>query len=264
MHLTFNVSLLRVMDLRLAGYVVPSVLAHGVVFASLSGTPQSVENRNNSEPVELVTLAEAVEFTAITEDGGGRKGNDTQIGDAAEPAAAPERVFRRVRPTPARSATLTPTPDEPVKETSPDGEFAVHGTKDPNATEGGSHAQLSGSAGSDPNATSAGSGSGAEGVDRRSALRAWLRQIQREVNKIATRNYPSSAVRMRLEGKLKLGITIGADGRVLGVRVLSSSGHSTLDESATRSVMALHIPAPPKELQWHEREIALPVRYALD
>ncbi len=120
-----------------------------------------------------------------------------------------------------------------------------------------------GSAGTDPHAVRAGSGSGGEGVDRRSALRAWLREIQREVNKIATRNYPSSAVRMKLEGKLSVGITIGSDGRIVEVRVLSSSGHSVLDQAAKSSVMTLHIPAPPDELGWREREISLPIRYAL-
>ena len=37
-----------------------------------------------------------------------------------------------------------------------------------------------------------------------------------------------------------------------------------LDESATASVTALHIPPPPQALNWREREISLPIRYALD
>jgi protein TonB len=71
-------------------------------------------------------------------------------------------------------------------------------------------------------------------------------------------------VRRKLEGRLRLGVTIGPDGRIVSVRVLSSSGHAVLDESATASVTALDIPPPPEALHWREREISLPIRYALD
>ncbi|MEM7435456.1 MAG: energy transducer TonB [Myxococcota bacterium] len=244
------------MILRLGSYVFPSLLVHGAFFAALASTPNSAESR---------ALVDAVEFITITDDGGGREGDDSQIGDATEPEPAPTKKFRQVKPKPARPRS-TPefaTVASPSQAPTSDGDEGAAATAD--AADGVStSSQVSGSAGSNPNATRAGSGTGEEGVDRRSALRAWLREIQHEVNKIATRNYPASAVRMKLEGKLRLGITIGTDGRILGVRVLSSSGHNVLDESATESVMALHIPAPPTALGWREREISLPVRYALD
>lgn len=245
------------MILRYGSYVLPSLLVHGAFFAALASTPVSEVPR---------AMIDAVEFIAITDDGGGRVGNDTQIGDADEPKAVVEKKFRQVKPRPKPSA---PKPAIAVKPTSTpepanegDGELDLTNAEGDGAPEP-SHSLVMGSAGTNPNATRAGSGTGQEGVDRRSALRAWLREIQREVNKIATRNYPASAVRMKLEGKLRLGITIGDDGSILGVRVLTSSGHGVLDESATESVMALHIPAPPDELGWREREISLPIRYAL-
>ena len=182
------------------------------------------------------------------------------------PRILPEQLFRKVRPKPRRPrpvAVAKPKVEatKAIAEPSDGDESGEEGVED--ASQATSHAMASGSAGTDPNATRSGIGSGGEGVDRRSALRAWLSEVQREVNKIATRNYPSSAVRMRLEGRLRLGVTIGADGQILEVRVLSSSGHSVLDESATASVNALHIPPPPEELGWRAREISLPVRYAL-
>jgi TonB family protein len=248
------------MLVRFGSYLVPSLLVHCAFFAALASAPTTVESNSS---------VHAVEYIVITDEGGGRPGDDAQIGDAVEPTAPPERQFRKVPPKPKR-AQQAPSRERPRK--SPTREEPDHGVgvqaervaRDTDQVGSAvSHSMVMGSAGGDPNVTASGSGEGAEGIDRRAALRAWLREIQREVNKIATRNYPSSAVRMRLEGKLRLGITIGDDGRVMGVRVLSSSGHTVLDDSAAESVMALNIPAPPRELRWSEREISLPIRYAL-
>jgi TonB family protein len=256
----FNVKLLPMLA-RFGSYLFPSVLVHCAVFVALASAPATVQSSSTIE---------AVEFVTITDRGGGRTGDDRQIGDATEPVDPPQQKFRQVRPNPrpARTAPIVepsenPKPQPKQGDAGDGGETRVADANDEGPSQATSHSLIMGSAGTDPNARSAGSGSGDEGIDRRSALRAWLREIQREVNKIATRNYPSSAVRMGLEGKLRLGITIGVDGRILGVRVLSSSGHATLDDSATESVMALNIPAPPAALQWSEREISLPIRYAL-
>ena len=224
--------------------------------------------------MESSAPSRAIEFITITEDGGGRVGDDPQVGDAVEPAEPPEEIFRKVRPKPVRTTAIAkpaPTPKIDRAPTTPteegNADEAIQAASSDNgaaASAATSHSMMRGSAGMNPSAIGSGTGSGAIGVDRRSALRAWLREIQREVNKIATRNYPSSAVRMRTEGRLRLGITIGAGGEILAVRVLSSSGHRVLDESATASVQTLRIPKPPESLHWSEREIALPIRYALD
>ncbi|MGB5311473.1 MAG: energy transducer TonB [Polyangiales bacterium] len=244
------------MNPRSPSFFLSSIVVHGAFFSALAAAPTEVE----PSPV-----SRTIEFTTITEEGGGRLGNDETIGDAAKvPETPPERLFQKVQPKPKRSrpvAAVAPESSGPSKpiETAAQSE----GTADDGSDATGV-ATVKGSAGSDPSATRSGVGSGAEGVDRRSALRAWLSEVQREVNKIASRNYPRSALRMRLEGRLRLGVTIGPDGKILGVRVLSSSGHTVLDESATASVTALDIPPPPQALGWRAREISLPVRYALD
>jgi protein TonB len=246
---------------RPGSYLLPSVLVHCAFFGALASVPATVESSSRIE---------AIEFITITDLGGGRAGQDHQIGNAVEPSDPPEQRFRQVKPSPkpVRVAPVIGASKAPKPEPTPRDGVEGDETRDAETSDEGSrhatsHSLVMGSAGANPNAGSAGSGIGDEGIDRRSALRAWLREIQREVNKIATRNYPSAAVRMGLEGKLRLGITIGVDGRILAVRVLSSSGHAALDDSATESVMALDIPAPPAALQWSEREISLPIRYAL-
>lgn len=258
MKMKFNVRIRPAMVARPGTYLFSSIAVHGVMFAALAATPQS------EDPT---TIARAIEFITITDTGGGRIGDDEQVGDALTPEEPPQRRFRKVRPKPkpvkkTPVAETTPPAEEPVPAS--DSSEAASATTTAITSTAVSHAAISGSAGGDPDATRSGTGTGGEGVDRRSALRSWLSEVQREVNKIASRNYPSSAVRMRLEGRLRLGVTIGSGGEIVAVRVLSSSGHPVLDESATASVRALHIPPPPEELRWREREISLPIRYALN
>ena len=241
----------------LSAYLIPSLTVHLALFVGFASTP-SHAIRAAERPVEVL------EFVTISEEGGGRLGNDDVIGDAPapQPEKPPEKVFRRVKPKSSAPAAVPSEAQAPPETSGVEGaQDGIEGEETPDAS-GGS--LVSGSAGTDPDVTQAGVGSGGQGVDRRTALRAWLREIQREANKIALRNYPASAIRMRLEGKVRIGIEIGGDGGILGVRIMSSSGHAMLDESARESVRGLRIPAPPEELQWHAREVVLPIRYALE
>ena len=63
-------------------------------------------------------------------------------------------------------------------------------------------------------------------------LEAWQRKIER----IGNVNYPAEARSRGLRGSLRLLVTIAADGRLTGVRVLETSGHRILDEAAVRIV----------------------------
>lgn len=256
------------MTIRVAAWLVPSLVLHGALFMGLHTHAATVAGED-----PLTGRLEAVEFVAIGDRGGGRIGNDLQIGDAPEPAAAPTKIFRRAKRSRLPSAETVDIEvvdgSKPSAETSSttdvgDGDLEAPGSSDGIEGSIGGGSTLSGSAGSDPDATMAGTGRGGQGVDRRTALRAWLREVQREVNTIATRDYPERAVRMKLEGRLKLGITIAADGRITRVVLRASSGHAVLDDAAKRSVQSLRIPPPPEALRWHEREIVLPLRYALD
>ncbi|MET0079556.1 MAG: energy transducer TonB [Candidatus Thiodiazotropha lotti] len=65
-----------------------------------------------------------------------------------------------------------------------------------------------------------------------SYLDAWRRKVER----IGNLNYPDQAKRGRLYGNLVLHVAVKADGSVDQIRVLHSSGHKILDDSAIRIV----------------------------
>ena len=246
---------------RYGSFLFPSLLIHGAIFSALASGRSATES----------SLVEAVEYIVITDFGGGREGDDRQIGDAAQTTEPDPVRFKRIRPKPKPLKRSKP-PLEPIADPATPTDVTQDATSasteelgpQGHGEQGGSASAISGSAGRNPFGTTSGSGVGGEGVDRRAALRAWLRQIQREVNKLAARNYPRTAVRMGLEGRLRLGLTIDEEGTIRNVRVLKSSGHSVLDDSASASVMQIHLPPPPAELRWSEREISLPIRYSLE
>jgi protein TonB len=74
-------------------------------------------------------------------------------------------------------------------------------------------------------------------------LEAWRRKVER----IGNLNYPDEARRKRLFGDLLLHVAVRADGSVERVRILHSSGHKVLDDSAIRIVKlaAPFAPFPP-------------------
>ena len=58
---------------RSGSFLVSSLAVHGVLFAALASSPP---------PVEPAPALRVIEFVTITDEGGGRIGNDEQIGDA--------------------------------------------------------------------------------------------------------------------------------------------------------------------------------------
>jgi len=73
-----------------------------------------------------------------------------------------------------------------------------------------------------------------------SYLEAWRAKVER----IGNINYPSEAIHRKLSGKLLLDVAINPDGSLHKVKVLRSSGHKVLDESAKR-IVRLAAPFPP-------------------
>ncbi|WP_343042806.1 energy transducer TonB [Sphingomonas lacunae] len=58
----------------------------------------------------------------------------------------------------------------------------------------------------------------------------------REAEWVTTDDYPSSAIREEAEGVTGTRLTVGADGRVTGCEVVSSSGNAALDQAACRNL----------------------------
>jgi len=99
-------------------------------------------------------------------------------------------------------------------------------------------------------------------VDRRGALRGYLKAITRNVHR--EYSYPRSAQRARLEGRAVVTITIDAQGNVTGVKLAETSGHSVLDDAALAAARSLmRLPAAPPELHWTERSVRVPFLYSL-
>ena len=79
-----------------------------------------------------------------------------------------------------------------------------------------------------------------------SYLDAWRKKVER----VGNLNYPDEALRARLRGDLLLHVALRADGSVQKVRVVRSSGHKILDDSAIRIVKLAAPFAPfPEEIR---------------
>lgn len=99
-------------------------------------------------------------------------------------------------------------------------------------------------------------------VDPRVVIRAWMKDVQRSIQRRAIRDYPLAAQRMRLQGNVFIAIDVDVNGRVTNVRTSRASGHSTLDQAAVEAVLALgQVPTPPAEFLKLGRPLTVPVAY---
>ncbi len=96
--------------------------------------------------------------------------------------------------------------------------------------------------------------------DRLSAYTALIRTMIDD-----RKHYPLALRRARIEGKAVLAIVVRDDGHVATKRVIHSSGHGALDQSALQTMDGIDkFPSPPQELHWgSERELHVPISYNL-
>jgi protein TonB len=78
----------------------------------------------------------------------------------------------------------------------------------------------------------------------------YLQSWSRKVEAVGNLNYPEEARRDRLYGSLRMLVTIAADGALMDVKILESSGYKVLDDAALRIVKmsAPFAPIPPQML----------------
>jgi len=69
----------------------------------------------------------------------------------------------------------------------------------------------------------------------------YLDNWRKKVEAVGNLNYPPEATAQGIYGNLRLLVSLRSDGSIVDVRILSSSGHQVLDESAIRIV---HLAAP--------------------
>lgn len=74
------------------------------------------------------------------------------------------------------------------------------------------------------------------------------------------RKYPTQAVRMKQEGRVRVSFRLNRSGEVDEITILSSSGHAVLDEATIALIQktALYFPKPPKPVR-----ITIPLHYQL-
>lgn len=94
------------------------------------------------------------------------------------------------------------------------------------------------------------------------ALAAYGREL---AGAVAThQRYPRVALLRQWQGTAVLQLELAADGRLLGVRVLSSSGHDTLDRQALDMVRAaVPLPAMPAALTGRALTVEVPVVFRI-
>ncbi len=78
-------------------------------------------------------------------------------------------------------------------------------------------------------------------------MREWVKKVER----VGNLNYPDEARREGLSGKLRMDVTLNADGTVRNISISQPSGHPVLDEAARRIVnqAAPFAPFPPEILK---------------
>lgn len=177
-------------------------------------------------------------------------------------APEPERIVHRERPQ------VAPTPDEvvppePVVNAPPSLEEAFAEPPPPAASlmaegTGSAFAVAPGELGGMAGGTPGGHGTslvssvrptprvdpGPSEADRRRARRGYVHTVE-ELVRTHTR-YPRAAARDGLQGRVELALRIGSDGRVLAIRLASSSGHGVLDDAALDAAREIdRVPAPP-------------------
>ncbi|PIE42375.1 MAG: hypothetical protein CSA47_00715 [Gammaproteobacteria bacterium] len=69
--------------------------------------------------------------------------------------------------------------------------------------------------------------------------------MQRAISRIAQRNYPKQARRMRKQGTVRVRFHLSKDGRISRVSLVGGSGTASLDKAAVRALKKLGKYKPP-------------------
>lgn len=89
----------------------------------------------------------------------------------------------------------------------------------------------------------------------RNALAAWLQ---------SRKSYPDSARRRSEEGTVVVRFTVGRDGQVIAVTLVSSSGSPTLDEAAQAMLRGARLPPFTTDMTQEQTTVTVPIRYRLE
>lgn len=259
-----------------------SLLVHVAVLAAASFLPAPPAVAGAREPSQIIPFEPRVEPPAPVVE---PPPPEPEIEPPPEPQRAavvaprprPRRQERRVEPERAPEPPPVETEEEPpasasAEESAPPAEVLTsaegaggggwsHPAGEPGGVLGGQPGGRGTRATSHPVVQPE---PGISPAEQRRLLRGYIRETLSRY--LAGRiDYPLAARREQLEGVVTLRIRLARDGRVLGVRLARSSGHSLLDRAALAAVEGLgSMPAPPREIPWDDRfEFPLPVTFQL-
>jgi protein TonB len=89
-------------------------------------------------------------------------------------------------------------------------------------------------------------------------------EIARQLGKaMSPDEYPARARAEGAGGTAQMLLKIGADGKLLDVSVVSSSGHDELDQYAAGKLTRLKLPRVPSEFRGRALSIQIPVTFAV-
>jgi periplasmic protein TonB len=96
----------------------------------------------------------------------------------------------------------------------------------------------------------------------RAAISNWRHLVVARLQR--AKRYPSSAESRREQGVVTLSFTVNRNGRVLGRRIVRSSGHSSLDGEVLAMVArAQPLPAFPAAMTQSQIHLTVPIRFSL-
>ena len=92
------------------------------------------------------------------------------------------------------------------------------------------------------------------------ALPAWKNEIADMLER--NKRYPSDARNRRQQGTVQLAFSIDREGKVVGSRIVTSSGSPSLDKEALDlAKRAAPFPPPPRELPGEQINLTVPIRF---
>ncbi len=106
-------------------------------------------------------------------------------------------------------------------------------------------------------------GSAHPDADKTRELRGWYAEVQAQLARLGTRNYPRRALKLGQQGTAKVTVTIDESGNLIGARLASGSGVASLDEAALKGVQSItKVAAPPSGAGTNQ--LTIPVTFRIN
>lgn len=258
---------------RTAIVLAASLAAHGFAAAALAALP-AASNLLATPPTIEIEMALAMpvpvappEPEIVPEPVRAEAARPEEPVRLARERPAPERPTTRIEPraVPA-SGPLPPSLEEAFAEPAapPDALVGEAGAFGIAGAAGGREGGVPGGMGDRLQASGAtAAATGPSAGDIRRARRSYSDAVRTLLESRA--RYPLAARVQRVQGRVLLALRIREDGRLIGVRVVGSSGYLVLDDAAIAAANDVHtFPRPPSLVLWDStEEVRIPLVYEI-